>query len=114
MNITDIIALAKQGYKPADIKELIELSTLDVNSDVPDTETGTPDEPDTENDNKPVDYKALYENSIKELETVKASNKKLSDDLKQAQADNSNKDVSDNSTIEDSKKVWENFIKNAR
>ena len=114
MNITDIIALAKQGYKPADIKELIELSTLDVNSDVPEPETETPDESDTENDNKPVDYKALYENSVKELETVKASNKKLSDDLKQAQADNSNKDVSDNSTIEDSKTIWENFIKNAR
>ena len=114
MNITDIIALAKQGYKPADIKELIELSTLDANSDVPETETGTPVEPDTDTDNKPVDYKALYDNSLKELEAVKASNKKLSDDLKQAQADNSNKDVSDNSTIEDAKSVWENFIKNAR
>ena len=26
LNLNDIIALAKQGYKPADVKELIELS----------------------------------------------------------------------------------------
>lgn len=115
MNITDIIALAKNGYKPSDIKELIELATPENNSDVSDTDTATPETADTDNDNKPIDYKALYESSIKELEDVKASNKKLSDDLKQAQTLNSNKDVSDdNNTLEDAKSVWENFIKNAR
>ena len=33
LNLNDIIALAKQGYKPADVKELIELSKTAEASD---------------------------------------------------------------------------------
>lgn len=40
MNFGDILALAKQGYKPSDIKELLALSTdttpsVDINSQAP-------------------------------------------------------------------------------
>lgn len=111
MNISDIIALAKNGYKPNDIRELIELSKVGIDSDV----SGEPDvapETSEDEDNKPIDYKSLYEESIKEIENIKASNKKLADDLKKAQKDNSNKDISDvDNSIEDAKSVWENFIK---
>lgn len=115
MNISDIIALAKQGYKPGDIKELIELTAPESNSNVSEQDAATPDNAAQDEDNKPIDYRALYEDSIKELENVKASNKKLADDLKQAQKENSNKDISDgDNPLEDARNTWAEFIKNAR
>lgn len=111
MNISDIIALAKQGYKPNDIKELIELTAPEINKEESAPDIIPPVEDNIDTDNKPIDYKALYEASIKEIEDIKDSNKKLADDLKQAQKDNSNKDISENNSIEDSKSIWESFIK---
>lgn len=82
MTITDIIALAKQGYKPGDIKELIELASssedqhtdeqgqeqsvpADPAPDDPEPEQG--DEPKQENDPEP-DYKSMYEELKKETQ----------------------------------------------
>ena len=80
MKFTDIIELAKQGYKPNDIKELLELSKAtedaqkddlpdegntqknpekDQDQDVP--EDKTPDVPGEDDKDKAPDYKSLYE-----------------------------------------------------
>lgn len=91
MKLEDIIALAKQGYKPSDIKELISLA-----AENPDESKGTDssDEPEqgepedekpegtagTDADPDDIDYKKLYEDSqnrIKELQ-AKNANKDLS------------------------------------
>lgn len=71
MKLTDILELAKQGYKPSDIKELIELSEAseakeaeqktteddqqNEEADAPEEKSGTDEAED------PIDYKALYE-----------------------------------------------------
>lgn len=53
MKITDIIALAKQGYKPTDIERLIAL-------DEPKPETPQGDKS-GEGEESNIDYKSLYE-----------------------------------------------------
>lgn len=76
MKLIDIVELAKQGYKPSDIRELIELSDA---SEAKEGEQKTPekdqvnDKPDAapeddkksdgekDPDDNSVDYKALYE-----------------------------------------------------
>lgn len=112
MNIADILSLAKQGYKPSDIKELIELTNA--------AEQQTPvipaaAEPDIETaedpDNKPVDYKALYEAQLKEIDRLKEDNQKANEDLKQAQKDNINEDISSGIEIESPQKILEDFFK---
>lgn len=65
LSIKDVVSLAKAGYKPADVKELIEMS-----KDAPEEEK-KPEEPPAPEEKKPeepapkeepeVDYKAKYE-----------------------------------------------------
>lgn len=50
MNIQDIIALAKAGYKPADVKELIELSAV-----VPEPKEEPVQQPMEEPKDEPID-----------------------------------------------------------
>ena len=52
MNLKDIIELAKQGYKPSDIKELIALS-----KDNDSTEDNPEDKPEDKTEDKPEDNK---------------------------------------------------------
>lgn len=77
MTIADIIALAKNGYKPGDIKELIELSKeapadLEPNEPTPEPETDPEPQP---------DFAA-------EIEKLKAENEKIKADLLAAQEAN--------------------------
>ena len=112
MNIADILSLAKQGYKPSDIKELIELTNAAEQQAPVIPETAEPDIETAEDpDNKPIDYKALYEAQTEELNKLKADNKKANEDLKQAQKDNINKDISADIVIESPKKILEDFFK---
>lgn len=82
MNLTDIIALAKQGYKPSDIKELLELSAPSAAATPTEPEQDPPvpsdpvpakpeDEPegvtDPETDPEP-DYKKMYEDLKHEIQ----------------------------------------------
>lgn len=84
MKINDIIALAKQGYKPADIKELISLAEpenkeddepeddpLEESNDTRDTPPAQEDENKDE-----VDYKKLYEETEKKLKAAQAANRR--------------------------------------
>lgn len=88
MNLNDIIALAKQGYKPGDIKELIALADDKTEPQPQPTPTETENEvPPTEADGAPdpnvgspaeaepsIDYKALYEESQKQLKAAQSAN----------------------------------------
>lgn len=80
MKFGDIVALAKQGYTPADIKELMSLSE-DPKDDTPDEEEQKTDLKDAQHDNsedeKPedikdddVDYKTMYEAEQKKNATL--------------------------------------------
>ena len=82
MKLTDIVELAKQGYKPNDIKELIELSKQPETPDEgkqkdpdPDPEKDKPEDakdPESAKDpegkkDDPIDYKKLYEDEKKKV-----------------------------------------------
>lgn len=109
MTFNDILALAKQGYKPADIKELLALDT-DQQKSIPDEEQKTveevpetttkeieqPEEQKTEEKQEP-DYKALYEESQKQLKAIQKSN--------------TSKDVSNHNTLSD-EDILLDFCKN--
>ena len=105
LNIIDVVALAKAGYKPVDVKELIELSkTSDAKESLPQplqtvteqtvsqsqsesTEADKPAETSAKETEQPADepdYKALYE----------AEKQKVNDlQIKNTQADVSTKEV---------------------
>lgn len=87
MTITDIIALAKQGYKPSDIKELLEISEklpaepqpTENEPQEPDEREQTPAENNSvetveEPEKDSVDYKSLYEATQKTVETLQNAN----------------------------------------
>lgn len=93
LKLDDIIALAKQGYKPADVKELIELSKstdeAPASEDVADTgntSTPTEDEKPEENqstvadasaeDDKVIDYKKKVEELEKKIQDLQKANTK--------------------------------------
>ncbi len=56
LNLTDIVALAKQGYKPNDIKELIEL-TKEAPEGKPEDQAQQPkpEEPEKPSEDKPIE-----------------------------------------------------------
>ena len=99
MTFNDILALAKQGYKPADIKELLALNT-DQQENIPDEEhipaeeapeipakeTEQPEEKKADEKQEP-DYKSLYEESQRQLKAIQKSN--------------TSKDVSNHNTLSD-------------
>lgn len=88
MKLTDIISLAKQGYKPADIKELISMADDTTEKEEPETEpekeepekeepkTEPEKEPETEPDKSPT------------LDELKKEIEKLKSELKVAQQKN--------------------------
>lgn len=109
MNIKDIITLAKMGYSAEDVKNILATDVKENNKSP--NEDPAPDEPSEDNE-KDIDYKTLYESSIEEINTLKAENEKITEDLKKAQKVNSNKDFSgvDNNTKK-SLDIWEEFLK---
>lgn len=114
MNIMDIIALAKQGYKPGDIKELIELAKT-----VPEPEPFNPPAKEPEKDaegkkepENPVEtpQNDEIENIKKELESVKAENEKVKNDLAKAQAVNRSAKMPETDVDDD--KLIQEIVKN--
>lgn len=82
MTLSDIIALAKQGYKPNDIKELIALGENEPEAK-PEPENPAEELPaQSEEEKEPVtqeavdevDYKALYEDTLKKLGDAQKQN----------------------------------------
>lgn len=85
MKFTDILALAKQGYTPADIKDLLSLQIPDESEVKPPeedhTERAEADEPDQqkddatpEKDEQVPDYKKLYEETEQKLREAQKTN----------------------------------------
>lgn len=111
ITLNDIVALAKQGYKPGDIKELISLSEK-ADAEKPEEQqkaAGAIDEPKpadseakepTENvkpanaeQKDDVDYKKLYEQSQSDLKKAQEAN--IKKDNAPAQPADPNKDLLD-------------------
>lgn len=107
MNILDIIALAKAGYTAKDVKELMTLET--ANEDISSKESEeVPDRSKKED----IDYKALYEKSIEEINTLKADKEKTASELKEAQINNTNDNISSDIIVKEKPiDVWTNFFK---
>lgn len=86
MKLDDIIALAKQGYKPSDIKELIELSkdsteeVETIQGDAPadggesDHTTQESEPTETTETETVIDYKKLYEEEHDKLLNAQRNN----------------------------------------
>ena len=95
MKLTDIIELAKQGYKPADIRELLKIETETGPKSEPDPEpepeaqTDPETEPEAQTDPEPEpDYKQLYEEekakrqaAARKQEVAKDNTKSVEDTL---------------------------------
>ena len=77
MKFSDILDLARQGYKPSDIKELLSINTENEPKPEPEpkTETEPKTEPEPEPDPEP-DYKKLYEDTLKKLDLLQKSNQR--------------------------------------
>lgn len=118
LKLDDIVALAKQGYKPADVKELIELSKStdaapDSSEDVADTgnDTSTETEDDKKNeeaskgtvaDEAPEDVKVIdYKKKVEELE------KKIQD----LQKANTHKNIADHDDNKSDSDVFADVMK---
>lgn len=79
MKFSDILDLARQGYKPSDIRELLSIDTEPEpepkpepeQKPVPDPKPGPEPEPEPE-----PDYKKLYEDTLKRLEAVQKANQR--------------------------------------
>ena len=95
ITISDIIDLAKAGYRPADVKELIQLSKeaaapVEPDKPAPEIKDAAKDSAADEQDKpkadvpedkaKPVDYKALYEQEHAALEKLQQENIKKNND----------------------------------
>mgnify|MGYP002866425605 CR=1 FL=1 len=94
MNLADIIALAKQGYKPSDIKELVALEAEASNAGQPEVspqpgeETSNDEQIEANPQPEELHYKELYEKQQKEIEQIR-------EELKTAQAANVNRNIAD-------------------
>lgn len=107
LNITDIIALAKQGYKPSDIKELLELGQ--TAEPIPDESAKA-----TEPDDKEIipDEKAEpdKEDPEKDAEALRAEIISLNDKIKELQKQTVRQDISGDVMTDEQK--FEELVKN--
>lgn len=96
LGLKDTITLLSKGYSKKEIDEMIALDDQKEQDDKKDPQPETDPKPEDKKDPEP-DYKALYEQSQKDLmEAQKANSKKdISDDLqkKQFEADESLKNL---------------------
>ena len=88
MNLTDIITLAKQGYKPGDIKELIELSKAAEPEPKKDPEPAIVP---PEEQKEPKVAKNDFQDFETEIQKLKEENEKIKADLQAAQEENRRK-----------------------
>ena len=92
LSLMDVLAFAKAGYKPADVKEIMAMSQATEEAPAPAPEDGVKNEVQNEPEEKPVandepDYKMMYADLQKQVES-------LTSKLEAAQKANINTDVS--------------------
>ena len=106
LNLTDIVALAKQGYKPNDIKELIEL-TKEAPEGKPEEQEKQPkpEEPEKPSEDKPKEEKKKDGGASpdqldykEEVEKLKAQLQEKENQLSKLQKENTRRraDIDDN------------------
>ena len=92
LNLTDIVALAKQGYKPSDIKELIELTKVapaEAEAEVqPTTEEAPAEIQPTEDNQKDCEASTDQLDYKEEVEKLKAQLQEKEDKLAKLQKEN--------------------------
>ncbi len=101
LNLTDIVALAKQGYKPNDIKELIEL-TKEAPEGKPEEQEKQPkpEEPEKPSEDKPKEEEkkdgAAPDNQLdykEEVEKLKAQLQETENKLSKLQKENTRRNA---------------------
>lgn len=112
MTITDIIALAKQGYKPNDIKELISMSEADRDSSRSSVNTT---ESEADNTTEEVVEEVVEEVEVSDpqpnIDEMKAQIQQLKEDLKKAQQVNVSQTTTQTSSNEDDlKELFRDFM----
>lgn len=90
MNLNDIIALAKSGYRKKDIEELL---AMDVTPENPDEPAPENDQKDDTNEQQAVTDDSIDDNIQKQIEEAQAEIQKLKDDLAAAQKLNRTYDI---------------------
>ena len=112
LNFGDIVALAKQGYKPADIKELMSMDIPDETTPPP---VQTPEKVNTEPTPEPTPAPNDTETPAKatgqpvESEEDKARIAELEKQIKDLQSTNQSKDVSGN--VQDPQTDIDDFVR---
>ena len=70
MKFSDILDLARQGYKPSDIRELLSMTE-------PEPEQKPEPKPETEPEPEPKpDYKKMYEDTLKKIDALQKANQR--------------------------------------
>ena len=88
MKFSDILDLARQGYKPSDIRELLSMTEPEPEQKPetkpepeqkpepkPETEPEPEPKPETEPETEP-DYKKMYEDTLKKLDALQKANQR--------------------------------------
>lgn len=106
LTIKDILDFAKAGWKPADVKEVIELSKTTEVKETSTTDSPSNDEPpeepavtapvqqvipETETEADKVDYKSLYESTKIELDKAQKVNSRL--DISSSEDNKTDEDI---------------------
>lgn len=88
MKFSDILDLARQGYKPSDIRELLSMTEPEPEQKPepkpetepepkPETEPEPEPKPETEPEPEPKpDYKKMYEDTLKRLDALQKANQR--------------------------------------
>lgn len=111
MTITDIIALAKQGYKPSDIKELISMTQAEPSVEqVDEPSVEQADEPKTEEIEEVVEEVEVTDPQPS-IDEMKLQIQQLKEDLKKAQQVNVSQTTTQTSSNEDDlKELFRDFM----
>ena len=81
MKLTDIIGLAKQGYKPSDIRELLKIETETEPEQPAEDPQQEPEQP-AEDPQQEPDYKQLYEEEKAKRQAAARKQEVAKDDSK--------------------------------
>lgn len=101
MTLNDIIALAKQGYKPTDIKELMALESNSNQEPPAATDNPAEEAPKKDEQNEPVNEQNEQELEYKKLlEEAQQKNAELQKKLEDSQHSNINQNLNDSDSPE--------------
>lgn len=108
MKITDIIALAKAGYKASEIKELLSMDREPDGSEGPaETAAREPAQPEPENDPTPAqaDEPVQADESASKIKELEDQLAQVRADLAAAQKRNTSADISSKAQVQNSQEV---------